>query len=152
MRILVAVIALGLAGCVDTKTCHNPQSWKPCPNTQAQPGAAGTPPAIVELSLPTCVYVDQPIAHGSLHATDPDGDVAKLVATFYQGARNNESEILLAGTPQSGTELTGDIAVALQGAGGTGTPMESTFDAVIKAVDAQGAQSVPYCNAISAVR
>lgn len=152
MRLLAALAAVLLAGCVDTRTCHMPQAWKPCPNTAAQPGAAGTPPAIVDLSLPTCVFVDTPQATGTLHVTDPDGDAAVLKATFFQGRRNNESELMLSDANRSGSEWSGGITIVLTGAGGSGMLTESTADVVVKVVDAQGAQSVPFCNTISAVR
>jgi hypothetical protein len=145
------VIALAAAGCVDTRTCHKLQAWKPCPNTAAQPGSSGTPPAIVELSLPTCAYIDTPKVTGTLRVTDPDGDIGTLKATAYQGKRISESELQLGAAGLSGTEWSGEIDLTLVGADGS-MLMESTDDVVIKVVDAAGAQSAPYCNTVSAVR
>lgn len=147
----IALVAV-VAGCVDQKTCHQPAAWKPCPNTRAEPGASGTPPAIVELSLPTCVYVDTPVAMGSLHVSDPDGDATVVKATFFQGVRNNESELPLDAAHRSGTEWSGSFAVTLVGGGASGMLTESTDDVMVKVVDAAGAQSVPYCNTIAALR
>jgi hypothetical protein len=151
VRILALAALLAAAGCVNTKTCHNPVAWKPCPNTSAQPGASGTPPAIVELDLPTCAYIDTPVVTGTLHATDPDGDIGTLKATAFQGKRVNESELSLDPASLTGTEWVGDFSLTLVDMS-SGMLMESTDDVVVKVVDAAGAQSVPYCNTISAVR
>ncbi len=152
MRLLLALLlAAGGAGCVDTRTCHNPQTWKVCPNTVAEPGASGTPPAITSLSLPTCVYLATPIATGTMHVTDPDSDQHLVKATFFAGVRTNESELPLDAAHQSGTEWDGPLNIEIVGAGG-GMLMESTDDVVIEVTDAAGGQSVPYCGTMSVVR
>ena len=152
MRLLVCSwAALVLAGCVDTKQCHMAVDWKPCPGETAQAGASGTPPSIVELSLPTCAFVDAPVVMGTLRVTDPDGDAQIVKATFYTGMRNNEDELQLDDAGRSGNDWSGSFSVALQGAGGA-MVMEGSDDVVIKVTDRAGAQSVPYCNSIALVR
>jgi len=152
VRLLVCSwAALVLAGCVDTKQCHMAVDWKPCPGETAQAGASGTPPSIVELSLPTCAFVDAPVVMGTLRVTDPDGDAQIVKATFYTGMRNNEDELQLDDAGRSGNDWSGSFSVALQGAGGA-MVMEGSDDVVIKVTDRAGAQSVPYCNSIALVR
>jgi hypothetical protein len=150
---LVAMLAaaLAVAGCVDTKTCHVPSAWKPCAGETAEPGASGTPPSIVELSLPTCAYLTAPLVTGTLHATDPDGDVQVLKATSFQGARTMESELELDDLDRSGNDWSGDFTISVTMSSGT-TPMESSVDVVMKVTDRAGAQSVPFCNTIALVR
>src|SRR3954463_16246123 len=92
-----AFVALAAAaGCVDTTKCHMAVEWKACPGEAAQAGASGTPPTIVELSLPTCVSINAPTVTGTLRATDPDGDAQVIKATLYIGMRNSEDEAQLA--------------------------------------------------------
>jgi hypothetical protein len=152
VRFFSLAIALALGGCVDTKTCHNPQTWKPCPGGVAEAGASGSPPSIVSLSLPTCVYLDTPVAMGNLDVTDPDGDAATLKATFSQGVRVDESEFMLDAAHRMGNDWVGAFSILLTGSGGSSVMMEGTDDVSIKVVDAQGGQSAPFCNSISAVR
>jgi hypothetical protein len=146
----IVIVVLG-CGCVDTSKCHAPSDWKPCAGESAQPGASGTPPSIIELSLPTCAYVDSPTVMGTLRVTDPDGDAQVLKATFYTGMRNNEDELELDDAERSGNEWSGPFAVVLQGAAG-GMLMEGSDDVRMKVTDRAGGQSVPFCNAIALVR
>src|SRR4051812_174849 len=95
VRLLAASFVALAAGCVDTARCHMPTDWKPCAGESAQPGASGTPPAIVELSLPTCANLASPLIMGTLRVSDPDGDAQVLKATFFTGMRNNEDELEL---------------------------------------------------------
>lgn len=143
--------ALVAAGCVDTKQCHMAVDWKPCPGEPAQAGASGTPPSIVQLSLPTCAFVDAPMVTGTLRVTDPDADAQVVKATLYTGMRTNEDELQLDDAGRNGNDWSGGLVVALQSAGG-GMVMESSDDVVIKVTDRAGAQSVPYCNSIALVR
>jgi hypothetical protein len=143
--------ALAAAGCVDTKQCHMAVDWKPCPGATAQAGASGTPPSIVELSLPTCAFVDAPMVTGTLRVTDPDGDAQVAKATLYSGMRASEDELQLDDAGRNGNDWSGGLVVTLQSAGG-GMVMESSDDVVIKVTDRAGAQSVPYCNSIALVR
>ncbi|HEX6836697.1 MAG TPA: hypothetical protein VF334_09000 [Polyangia bacterium] len=152
VRLLVCSwAALALAGCVDTKQCHMAVDWKPCPGQAAQAGASGSPPSIVELSLPTCAFVDAPQVTGSLRVTDPDGDAQVVKATLYVGMRNSEDELVLDDAGRNGNDWSGDLSVALQGSGG-GMVMEGSDDVVMKVTDRAGAQSVPFCNTIALVR
>ena len=116
--IAASFVALAAAGCVDTTKCHTATEWKPCAGEAAQAGASGTPPSIVELSLPTCVSINAPTVTGTLRVTDPDGDAQVLKATLYIGQRNTEDEQQLADSLRSGNDWSGTIAVVLQGAGG----------------------------------
>jgi len=151
-RLLVcSLAAVAWAGCVDTKQCHMAIDWKPCPGQAAQPGASGSPPMIVELSLPTCAFVDAPTVKGTLHVSDPDGDAQVLKATLYVGMRNSEDEIELDDAGRTGNDWNGTIAVGLAAAGGT-MVMEGSNDVVVKVTDRAGAQSVPYCNTIALVK
>lgn len=143
--------ALCVSGCVDTKACHTATVWKPCAGETAEPGASGTPPSIGDLELPTCAYLDAPTVTGSLHVSDPDGDAQVVKATFYQGARNNESEVELDDAGRSGDDWSGTFAITIVGSMG-GMVMESTDDARIKVTDLAGGQSVPFCNSIAIVR
>ena len=152
VRLLVCSwAALVAAGCVDTKQCHLAVDWKPCPGEPAQAGASGTPPSIVQLSLPTCAFLDAPTVTGTLRVTDPDGDAQVVKATLYTGMRANEDELQLDDAGRSGNDWSGGLVVALQSSGG-GMAMESSDDVVIKVTDRAGAQSVPFCNSIALVR
>lgn len=153
MRLLVCSwAALVAAGCVDTKQCHLAVDWKPCPGEAAQAGASGTPPSIVELSLPTCAFVDAPMVTGTLRVTDPDGDAQVFKATLYSGGlRTSEVELQLDDAGRSGNDWSGGLVVALQSGSG-GMLMEGSDDVVVKVTDRAGAQSVPYCNSIALVR
>ncbi len=147
--VVCSLAALVAAGCVDTKQCHMAVDWKPCPGQPAQAGASGSPPSIVELSLPTCATVAAPLVNGTVHITDPDGDAQVLKATFFTGGmRNNEDELQLDDAGRSGNDWSGSFGVVLQGAGG-GMVMEGSDDVVMKVTDRAGAQSVPFCNTIS---
>jgi hypothetical protein len=149
--IAASFVALAAAGCVDTTKCHTATEWKPCAGEAAQAGASGTPPSIVELSLPTCVSINAPTVTGTVRVTDPDGDAQVLKATLYIGQRNTEDEQQLADSLRSGNDWSGTIAVVLQGAGG-GMLAEGSNDVVMKVTDRAGGQSVPFCNTIAAVR
>jgi hypothetical protein len=150
---LAAMLAAALtaAGCVDTKTCHQPSAWKACAGEPAQPGASGSPPSIVELSVVTCTYKDAPLVSGTLHVTDPDGDAQVLKVTSIQGVRTNESEVQLDDLDRNGNEWSGsfDIQTVSQS---SGMLMEGDIDVVMKVTDRAGAQSVPFCNTIAIVR
>ncbi len=150
--VAAASLAALLAGCVDTKQCHVAVDWKPCPGQPAEAGASGSPPSIVELSLPTCAYLDAPQVTGTLHVTDPDGDAQVLKATFYSGGmRSNEAELELDDAHRAGNDWQGGFGLAITSAMG-GMPMESSDDVVMKVTDRAGAQSVPYCNTIALVQ
>jgi hypothetical protein len=151
VRLVALVAAAAAAGCVDTRVCHTPSPWKVCAGTSAQPGASGTPPAILELSVATCAYKASPAVMGSMRATDPDGDVQVLKATSFQGVRTHESELLLDDGGRSGNDWSGSFTLAVVDSG-SGMLMEGTTDVVMKAADRAGAQSVPYCNSITIVR
>ncbi|MGZ3442712.1 MAG: hypothetical protein ACXVDD_24490, partial [Polyangia bacterium] len=146
----VLAAALAAAGCVDTKACHEPTAWKPCAGEAAQPGASGTPPSIVALSLPTCAYKDAPLVSGTVQINDPDGDMQVLKATSFQGARTNESELQLDDARRSGSDWSGSFEMAVGSM--SGTLMEGDISVVMKVSDRAGAQSVPYCNTITVVR
>jgi hypothetical protein len=149
--VLAPLASLALVGCVDTRTCHTASAWKPCPGQTAQPGASGTPPTIVALSLPTCAYLDTPQVMGMLHVSDPDGDAQVVKATFFTGARSNESEVQLPDSGRSGNEWSGTLSLTLVGGNG-GMLMEGSNDVVVKVTDRAGGQSVPFCNSIAVVR
>lgn len=152
VRLLVcSLAAFAVAGCVDANKCKMPVDWKPCPGQPAQAGASGSPPSIVELSLPTCATLDAPTVTGSLHVTDPDGDAQVLKATFYTGMRNNEAEVQLDDASRTGNDWSGSFGLALAGANG-GMLMEGSDDVVMKVTDRAGAQSVPFCNSIALIR
>jgi hypothetical protein len=149
VRVLL-LAALILAGCIDTKKCHDPTAWKVCAGESAQPGGGGTPPAILELTLPTCTFAEEPTVVGTMHATDPDGDVQVIKATFAVGPRINESEVFLPDAGRAGTEWSGAVGIAVMTSGGTVS--EGTRDVRVKVTDAAGAQSVPYCNTLTVVK
>lgn len=128
-----------------------PVEWKPCPGESAEPGASGSPPMIVELSLPTCAYLDSPTVKGTLRASDQDGDVQILKATFYAGMHINESELQLDDAGRSGNDWAGTFSVVVAGSTG-GMVMEGSDDVRMKVTDRGGAQSAPFCNTISIVR
>ena len=146
-----AVAALAAAGCVDQSKCHMPSDWKPCEGQTAQAGASGSPPMIVQLSLPTCAYLDSPVVTGTLRADDPDADQQVLKATLYTGQRNSEAEVQLDAADLSGNEWSGTVAVAVQGSMG-GMLMEGSSDVIMKVTDRAGGQSAPFCNSIAIVR
>ena len=146
----IPVATLLVAGCVDSK-CHVPSDWKPCAGATAEPGASGSPPSIVELSLPTCANLSSPTVMGTLHVTDPDGDAQVLKATFYAGMRINEDELELDDAGRSGNDWSGSFSVVLRGPSG-GMLMEGSDDVHMKVTDRAGAQSVPFCNTLSIVR
>jgi hypothetical protein len=146
-----SVLAFAAGGCVDTSKCHTPTDWKPCAGQTAQAGASGSPPMIVQLSLPTCAYLDTPLVTGTLRVDDPDADQQVVKATFFTGMRNNENELELDDAGRSGNEWSGNFSVVLQGGGG-GMLMEGSDDVVIKVTDRAGAQSAPFCNSIAIVR
>jgi len=54
VRLPCLVLVALAAGCVDTSKCHAPVDWKPCAGESAEPGSSGSPPSIVQLTLPTC--------------------------------------------------------------------------------------------------
>ena len=89
---------------------------------------------------------------GMLDVTDPDGDATTFKATFYQGTRNNESQFTLPAGNRMGNDWVGGFSITLVGSGGATIMMEGTDDVVVKVADAQGGQSAPFCNSISAVR
>jgi hypothetical protein len=151
VRLLAASFVALAAGCVDTAKCHMPTDWKPCAGETAQPGASGTPPTIVELSLPTCAALASPLIMGTLRVSDPDGDAQVLKATFFTGMRNNEDELQLDDSGRNGNEWSGNFSVVLQGPGG-GMLMEGSDDVVMKVTDRAGAQSVPMCSSVAIVR
>src|SRR5512146_2238048 len=143
VRLLVCSwAALVAAGCVDTTQCPLAVDWNPCPGEPAQAGASGTPPSIVQLSLPTCAFLDAPTVTGTLRVTDPDGDAQIVKATLYSGMRVNEDELQLDDAGRSGNDWSGGLVVALQSGGG-GMVMEGSDDVVVKVTDRAGAQSVP---------
>ena len=151
VRLLAAsLVALAAAGCVDSK-CHMPSDWKPCPGEPAQPGASGTPPTIVQLSLPTCAPISAPLVTGTLRVSDPDGDAQVLKATFFTGMRNNEAEVQLDDAERSGGDWSGSFGIIIQGSGGS-MLTEGSDDVVMKVTDRAGGQSVPFCNSIAIVR
>jgi hypothetical protein len=146
-----SAVLVAAAGCVDQSKCHTPSDWKPCEGQTAQPGASGLPPMIVQLSLPTCAYLDSPTVTGTLRVDDPDADQQVLKATFYTGMRNNEDELQLDDAERSGNEWSGSFSVVLQGAGGA-MLMEGSDDVIMKVTDRAGGQSAPFCNSIAIVR
>jgi hypothetical protein len=146
----VIVIVPFVAACVDTNKCHMPSDWKPCSGEMAQPGAGGTPPTIVSLSMPTCAYVDTPSASGALHVSDPEGDAQVVKATFYAGARVNESEVQLPDAGRSGNDWTGMLTLTVPGT--MQVQMPRSLDVRIKVTDRAGNQSAPVCNTFSLVQ
>jgi len=147
-----AAAALLAAGCVDTKACHNPTAWKPCSGATAEPGASGSPPAIVGLQMPTCADLDAPTASMSLSVTDPDGDAQVMIATLYTGGvRNTSAEVALDDAERSGNDWNGTIDLVISGAMGA-MLMEGSSDVRIKVTDRQGGQSAPFCDSIAIVR
>ncbi len=152
MRIPWLLTLAALAGCVDTTHCHMATDWKPCAGEVAQPGASGTPPGIVELSLPTCAYLDDPTLSGTLHVTDPDGDAQTVKAAFYAGMRLDEVDVTLPDSGRSGTEWTGTVVLSTVANGGTAPMMQETDDVIIKVTDRAGGQSVPFCGSFSLVQ
>jgi hypothetical protein len=116
----------------------------------AEPGASGTPPSIVELTVATCAYKDNPTVAGTLHATDPDGDAQVLKATSFEGVRTNEAELLLDDASRNGNDWSGSFVMQTVPTSG-GMLTEGTDDVVMKVTDRAGAQSVPYCNTITIV-
>ena len=150
MRFVLFAALVGTAGCIDTKACHNATAWKPCAGEIAQPGGGGAPPSIVELSLPTCAYAEDPKALGTMRVTDPDGDAQVMKATFAIGARVNEDEAYLADAGRSGNDWSGPVGVGVASMGGAAT--EGTRDVRIKVTDRAGGQSVPYCNTLTVVK
>jgi len=148
--LLVAWLA-GAAGCVDTSSrCHTPATWKPCPGAAAEPGAGGTPPTIVLLSLPTCAYLETPSAAGMLHVTDPEADAQVVKASFYAGGRVNEAELQLDDAHRSAADWSGGLSIGAPDAMANGG--ERTFDVRIKVADRAGNQSAPMCNTFSLIR
>lgn len=138
--------ALALAGCVDTTACHMATDWKPCAGEKAQPGAGGTPPSIVALSLPTCAFLDSPTVIGTLHVTDPESDAQTLDATFSAGPRINVSQVQLPDSGRAGTEWSGPLALTSQ------AKSEGTYDVRIKITDVGGNQSLPYCGTLTLLK
>ena len=138
--------ALLVSGCVDATACHMATDWKPCAGVAAQPGAGGTPPSIVQLTLPTCAFLDSPTVAGMLHVTDPDSDAQVVDATFSAGPRINVSEVQLPDAGRAGTEWTGTLGLK-------STAMsEGTYDVRIKITDLAGNQSQPYCGTLTMLR
>jgi hypothetical protein len=146
-----ALAALCLAGCIDTQKCHQPSDWKPCAGETAQPGASGTPPTVLALSLPTCAFVESPMVLGTLHASDPDADAQVLKASFYVGPRVDESEVQLPASDASAADWTDQIAVTVVRKGG-GAPSEGTSDVRIKLTDRAGGQSAPFCGTLTLLK
>ena len=146
-----SAVLFAAAGCVDQSKCHMPSDWKPCAGQTAQQGASGSPPQILQLTLPTCAYLDSPLVTGTLRVTDPDADQQVLKATFFSGMRNNEAEEPLVDANRSGAEWSGDFGVVLQGPNG-GMLAEGSVDVIMKVSDRAGAQSAPFCNSIAVVR
>jgi hypothetical protein len=149
MRALWLVVPLSVA-CVDTSKCHQATAWKPCPGEAAQPGASGTPPTIVSLSLPTCAYLAAPAASGELHVSDPDGDAQVVKGSFYAGPRVDESELQLSDGGRAGNEWMGALTLAVPGTMPTRQPL--SYDVRIKVTDRAGNQSAPVCNTFSLVQ
>ncbi|MDB4970408.1 MAG: hypothetical protein JWN44_6097 [Myxococcales bacterium] len=150
VALLPTLMMAGGLGCIDTKTCHNPTAWKLCPGESAQPGGGGAPPSIVELALPTCTYAEDATVLGTMRVTDPDGDAAVVKATFFIGARVNESEIALPDSGRAGNEWSGPLGVQIMSNGGAAS--EGTRDVKLKVTDRAGAQSAPYCNTLTVVK
>lgn len=151
VRLASLALVLAAAGCVDTSKCHAPSDWKPCAGETAEPGSSGMPPTIVQLSMPTCGYVDSPTVKGTLHVTDPDGDAQVVKSTLFMGARSNEAEVQLDDAGRNGNEWSGDLLLSIMTAAG-GMAMQGTSDVRVKVTDRAGGQSVPYCNSIALVR
>ena len=153
---LVSIAALAVlgaaAGCVDTTRCHTAVDWKPCAGETAEPGASGTPPQIVELSLPTCASVDAPTVSGTLHVTDADGDAQVLkVALTSGGMRSDETELELDDAGRSGNDWSGSFSLMVTGSMG-GMVMQGSDDVRVKVTDRAGGQSLPLCNTIAIVQ
>ena len=146
----IALVALA-AGCVDTTKCHVPVDWKPCAGSTAEPGSSGSPPTIVELSIPTCAYLSAPSVKGTLRASDPDGDAQVVKFALYTGEHNNEAEIQLDDAGRSGNDWIGEFTLVVSASAG-GMLMEGSSDIQAKVTDRAGAQSVTFCNSIALVR
>jgi hypothetical protein len=149
VRVFV-IAALLLGGCIDTTKCKQPSAWKPCAGESAQPGASGTPPGIVSLSMPTCAYVENPTVAGTMRVVDPDADTTTLKASFYVGPRVDEVDVPIPGADAALGDWTDTIYITVSSGGG-GTVGEGTRDVRIKIVDHAGNQSVPYCNSLSLI-
>lgn len=141
----LVLFAFVAAGCVDSGKCMQPTEWKPCVGEMAEPGASGTPPAIIDLSVPTCAYADNPVVTGTMHVTDPDSDALDLKVTFSAGMRLDDSESVLPDDGRMGTEWIGTITLRSESM----MAMESTDDVRVKVTDAQGGQSLPWCGSLT---
>ena len=152
MRLVFTLVAaLAATGCVSSK-CHAPTAWKPCSGDSAEPGASGTPPSIVSLDAPTCVYVDSPSMAAAVQVTDPDGDAQVIKVTFFNGGvRASESDIELDDAERSGNDWSGNLELLVSGAAG-GMPMPGSDDVRLKVTDRAGGQSVPYCSTVALVQ
>jgi hypothetical protein len=150
-EVLAALVALVAAGCVDTShRCHSPVAWKRCAGASAQAGASGTPPVIASLTLPTCAFLETPSATGTLAVDDPDGDAQTVKASFYLGARVNESEFQLDDPGRSGGGWNGSVVLSVPGV--MQAMGELTYDVRVKVTDRAGNQSAPVCNTFSLLR
>lgn len=143
--------ALALAGCVDSARCKLPSDWQPCAGAAAQPGASGTPPTILRLSLPTCAFVASPTVSGTLEVSDPDGDAQTFKATFSVGVRTDESEVQLPDVGRSGNDWSGSAQLTVMPAGG-GAAGEGSYDVRAKVTDRAGGQSAPRCGTLTLLR
>ena len=86
-----------------------PSTGNRAPATVAEPGSSGSPPTIVELSTPSCAYLDSPTVMGSLHVSDPDGDAQLIRAVAVHGRpARNEVDIALDDAGRNGNEWTGE--------------------------------------------
>lgn len=148
---ILAIAALVAAGCIDTAKCKQPSEWKPCAGESAQPGASGTPPRIVSLSMPTCAYVESPTVSGSIHVVDPDADTTTLKASFYVGPRVDEVDVPVPAADAALADWTDSIFVTVTSSG-SGTVSEGTRDVRLKITDRAGGQSLPYCNTLTLVK
>jgi len=147
----IVLVALAASGCVDTTRCHTPVDWKPCAGDVAEPGSSGSPPTIVQLTIPSCGYLDSPMVMGSLHISDPDGDAQMIRAAIYtSGLHGNEVDIDLDDAGRNGNEWMGTLTLSITGASG-GMAMEGSSDVRVKVTDRAGGQSVSFCNSVALV-
>ena len=139
-----------LAGCLDTNKCKMPSNWSPCAGETVEPGASGTPPGIASLTLPTCAFVENPSVSGPIHVVDPDADTTTLKASFYIGARVDETDVPIPGTDAASADWTDTISITVSDASG-GTLMPGSRDVRIKITDRAGNQSIPYCGTLALI-
>jgi hypothetical protein len=144
------LFALLFTGCLDTAKCKQPSAWKPCTGENAQPGASGTPPGIVSLTMPTCAYVESPTVTGTIHVVDPDADTTLVKASFYIGPRIDEVDVPIPVADAVSADWTDSISVTVVSSGGTLS--EGSRDVRLKVTDHAGNQSVPYCNSMALIK